>query len=332
MKTIKNLITVDDIGLDTDDCLNARLRAKLILAGELEVTASIACMYPAYDRADLMTKVYNLEGVDVDVAVGSDFNEKKDPEHYEFDLPIEWGQEVSDWGSQVVSMRSIYRDLERANDKSITLQICAGLGDVWRMIVKSPYLVASRIKEVYIMGGASWEGDYMIADPTASNNKFSQNEIDCQHVYDWFIDHKIPVKVLSRHTAYAVDLPRDLYRSLDGSVGEYLQRVYRGSMQKFWVYYNSNPIEHRQNRYAFARNFCGLDDLPIAADGDPWEYIKGVKAYDPLTTLYAVYPELFLPSKRTIRGVECEIVGLSKEETGMKDPIAVADKLMQLIK
>lgn len=173
--------------------------------------------------------------------------------------------------------------------------------------------------------------DQMIADPTATNNKFCESSVPAQTVYDWFIDNGIPVKVLSRHAAYAVPLPKTFYQSLDGKVGAYLASVFRAQNQEFWNYFSSNPIEHRQNRYSFAKNFCGLDDLPIATGEDPWIYISGTIAYDPLTTLYAVYPALFEPSCKTIRGVECEIVGLSAEETGIPNRFMVADCLIQSV-
>ena len=323
---MKTFLTFDDNGLDTDDSLNARLRSRLIRQGELKMIGAIACMHPAKERAELLGKIYGIEKTPVPVAVGTSFNSSRTPKDYEFDL--HW----HDSKKHSVPLDFVVDRFFMSGTKSISLVVCSGMIDLWKLIEKYPTAVENEVKEIYIMGGASWGDNKMVADLTASNHKFCQDEIDCQLIYDWFIDRGIPVRVLSRHAAYAVDLPKDLYASLDGLVGEYLTRVHRASIQEFWNYFSSNPIDHRQNRFAFAINFCRMEDLPILTGEDPWEYIKGTRAYDPLTTLYAVYPELFNPSCRTIRGVKCEIVGLSKDDPGMEHPAAVADKLIELVK
>lgn len=146
---MKTLFTFDDPGKDTDDSVNARLRAKFIKSGKLEMIGSIACMYPAQKRAELLSSIYHHEGVQVDVMRGSNFCSDLEPHAYEFTLepchPIAFNTNVP-----------IAVNLDDAQPKSVSLVICSGLFDVWIWLNNFPSLIKDKVCEVYIMGGALW--------------------------------------------------------------------------------------------------------------------------------------------------------------------------------
>lgn len=319
-----NLLTVTDPGLDPDDIANVRVLGNASRSGHLKVLGAIACMYPAADRATLLCKAFQLEGVPAPVAIGSDFCEDRIPHDYEFALEAEGFR-------QPVRVQYIAEKLEQMPDNSVTLQIIAGLGAVWMLAVEYPGLLESKLKEVFIMGGATWddENDWLEVDYTASNNTFSIGTIHPQTVYDFFLFAKIPLRILSRHAVYEVPLHPGIYSELSGGVAPYLASVQKAALQGLWDFAASNPPEHRQNRQWFSENICKMPDLPIGGGEDPFPYVKSVFAYDPLTSLWMLQPELFQPSTREIYGVEHQIVGLSKDVTGIHNSDKVRKALLR---
>lgn len=172
----------------------------------------------------------------------------------------------------------------------------------------------------------------MIADATASNNKFDPT-LDPQIVYGFFIDNGIPLRVLTRHAAYAASITPQFYNEIStvNLVWEHLRKIQSSAIYSLWQFANNNPPEHRQNRSWFCKTFCDRADIPISADESPWQYVKNLALYDPLTTMWMLYPDLFTPNCREINGVEHQIVGLSSDETGVIDKYALISKLKQYL-
>jgi hypothetical protein len=328
MTMVKKILTITDPGLDPDDALNAVLLAALHRERLIEIVGAVACMHPSYLRSRLLHSIYKREGVDVPIKVGSDFgslNNNAVAKPYQFSL--------SDEPSFVPSSYCDYINwFKQAEYRSLTLQLISGLADIGNLIQNQPEQLSRAVGEIYIMGGVSWESDRMVVDPSASNNKFCEHIYPAQSIYDWFIDQGIPVRVLTRHAAYAVQIPKDFYSRIDSEVGRYLDKIQRAALQGFWDFFSSNdPAITRQNRFSFAKNFCGMEDLPIQTGEDPWDYVKGFHAYDPLTTMYMTQPGFFRPNCKVIRGVPCEIVGLSAENNGIKYPEALLSSLEVLV-
>ena len=324
---MKNLFVITDPGLDPDDLVNAWLLANLQKQGALRVSGMTANFSPSMQRARLLKGVLNGLGVDVPVACGTDCNSTHKVRDYEFDFALANEQEI-------VLINLLSETLFYASDKSVTLQLISGLTDIAIAIESFPDLLMRKVKEVYIMGGATWENDYMtgrggetfenwklIADPTASNNRFDQT-LNPQMVYDFFVNNQIPLRVLTRYAAYAAGVTPEFYDEVQSvnTLGKHLHTIQEASLKSLWQFANGNPPEHRQNRQWFSKTFCGMDDVPISADESPWQFLKKLSLYDPLTSVWMVRPELFNPSSHMINGVEHQIVGLSADETGVIDP------------
>ncbi len=317
---MKNVLTITDPGLDPDDIVCAWLLTKLRAHGLVNLIGFIANYSPSLQRARLLKRVLiSLGAGDVPVVKGTDCNSNHEVRAYEFDFKVGGASnyEVNQSLERASYVRSL---LEEQPERSVTLLLISGLTDIHNLITECPELLKSKLKEVYIMGGGSWGDDgTFLADPTASNNKFDRL-LDCQAVYDWFIDQGIPLHVLTRHAAYAASVTPDFYDRLAtvNTVGAHLAKIQQSSIASLWQFANSNPPEHRQNRGWFIKTFTDEEELPITAEQSPWDYIKRLSLYDPLTVMWMVYPEFFKPSLSEKDDVQ--IVGLSREESGIPEP------------
>lgn len=320
---MKNVFVITDPGLDPDDIVNAWLLATAHKRGEINLLGTIANYSPSVMRARLLKGVFNSLGVDVPVRAGTNCNSEHTPRGYEFDFPL--AEETDVKGLSGIFLKNVLIDSE---DESITLLLISGLTDIAEAIHDYPELLKQKLKEVYVMGGANWENGKLIADPTASNNKFDKT-LDSQVVYDFFVNNGIPLKVLTRFAAYAASVTPDFYENLNSinKVGNYLYKIQRKSIEGLWHTVNSNPPEHRLNREWFCKTFCKVDSLPIGSDESPWEYVKSLSLYDPLTSVFMLMPHLFHPSSQSINGVEHQIVGHSANLHGVVDKVLILEEL-----
>lgn len=309
--SVKNVFVISDPGLDPDDILAAMLLSKMQEKGMVKLLGAIANYSPSLLRARLLKGVFNELGVDVLVAQGTDCNSNHQPREYEFDFPL--ADEVDIFEADLLKII-----LHRAEDKSVTLLLISGLTDIWQAVQRYPDLIRRKVRGVYLMGGAHWEGDKLIVDKTASNNRFDVT-LDAQMVYDFFIEQDISLNVLTRNAAYAANITPTFYERIKdiNQVSRHLVKIQRLAMDAFWDFACSNPSEHRQNRQWFCKTFCNQEDIPLGADESPWQYVKKLAIYDPLTALWMCYPDLFAPSARTFNGTTHQIVGLSAEENGV---------------
>lgn len=309
----KNVLTLTDPGLDPDDLCNAWLIGNLQKQGRIRIVGAIANYDPALYRAALLKGAFNILDENVSVGYGTSCNASHEVRPYEFDATFMDFESVN--GSSLIWDRFYYQA-----DKSVTLQLVSGLTDIYRQIKKTPHLLTSKIKEVYIMGGASWDGDRLVVDKTASNNKFDP-ELDATEVYQFFIENQIPMTVVTRFAAYQVGVTPDFYEKLRNvnALGKHLHKIQQEAINHLWKFAASNSSEHRQNRQWFSQTFCDMDDIGISADESPWEMVKRFALYDPITTLAMMYPDLFEPDERVLHGVPHRIIGVSKEQHGIKD-------------
>ena len=327
-QVMHRVYTFTDPGLDPDDILSAWLMVRLQQRGLIQVLGMTANFAPPIMRGRLLKGALNILGArEIPVAIGSDCNSIHSIRDYEFDFPLASSGEILN-----SALFQTVLNMERLEDRSLTLVLISGLTDIAEAIEWTPNLLKRKLKEVYIMGGASWGEDSIIADPTASNNVFDKS-LDPQQVYDFFVRNQIPLRILTRHAAYAAPITPEFYKSIQSlnPVGDYLHRIQEAAINSLWQHANSNPSDHRQNRAWFCRTFCDQEDLPISAQQNPWRFVKKLAIYDPLTTLWVVYPQLFDPSERIINGVRHQIVGLSPEQSGVPDAAKIMDALQDLL-
>lgn len=324
---MKNVFVVTDPGLDPDDIVCAWMLANAHKLGIINLVGAIANFSPALKRARLLKGVFNALECDIPVAKGTDCGCKHKSKSYEFDFPLASNKEIA-------KTALLLKRLDEAEDRSISLLLISGLTDIAVVIHYFPELLTKKLKEVYIMGGASWsaEGE-MIVDPTASNNKFDTS-IDAQSVYNFFVSNSIPLRVLTRYAAYSVPITTKFYEDLAGIniVGAHLNKIQRQVVRGFWEFANKNPVEHRQNRSWFCQTFCEVEDIPLKAKDDPWPYVRKTALYDPLTALWMIHPEFFSPSSMEINGVSHQIVGVSPSNSGIPDQKTVLNVIKGLLR
>ena len=324
---MKQIYVVTDPGLDPDDILAAWLLAKMQKEGLVRLLGMTANYSPAIMRARLLKGLLNSLGANlVPVAIGTHCNAVHQPRSYEFDFPLA--------GEDELCPSSLFRRaLDSAKNNSVSLLLISGLTDINYMIAACPDLLKQKIKEVYIMGGASWEGNQMVVDPTASNNKFDE-KLNPQKVYDFFIKNGIPLRVLTRYAAYKAAITPQFYEDIKdvNAVGSHLHKIQQAAIFALWQFANSNPSGHRQNRQWFCNTFCGLNDLPTGQDESPWQFVKKLSIYDPLTVMWMVYPEFFCSEDRNIGGVTHQIVGVSPALPGVLKPATVIRTVTLLLR
>lgn len=325
---MKYIFAITDPGLDPDDIVCAWLLANAHKSHLANFVGAVANFSPALQRAKLLKGVFNQLNCSIPVAAGTDCNKDHKPGDYEFDFPLAQQNElVPD------PLGLLKRSLDDFSGPQVSLLLISGLTDIAIAIEKYPDLLVRKLREVYIMGGASWSSDgRMIADPTASNNRFDPT-LDPQSVYNFFLDNGIPLRVFTRHAAYAASITPQFYEDIAdiNVVGAHLKKIQRSAIFSLWQFANNNPPEHRQNRAWFCKTFCGTEGLGISADDSPWEYVKNLSIYDPLTAAWMMFPELFCPSTKEINGIEHQIVGLSPEESGILDKGVLLSRVKRLL-
>lgn len=317
---MKNILVITDPGLDPDDVVTAWMLARLHQEGGINLLGSIANFSPSTERALLLRGVYDSLGCDRYVGVGTNCNSTHSPKDYEFDFPFGEYSDLSD------GFNLLYWLLDNQEDNSVTLLLISGLTDIYLAQQNFEPLLKQKLKEVYIMGGASWGATGVIADPTASNNKFDPT-LNAQLAYDWFINNQIPLNVLTRNAAYATSVSPSFYDLLAeiNEVGAYLKRIQSKAIMNPWNIARSGTNDRLTTQW-FAKRFCDLSDLDPVIE-DPWPYVKKLSLYDPLTLVWMLYPDLFSPSFNAINGVEHSICGLSDNESGVECPDSVIEHI-----
>jgi inosine-uridine nucleoside N-ribohydrolase len=179
---MKNVLVITDPGLDPDDIVNAWLLATAHKRGEINLLGAIANYSPSIMRARLLKGVFDNLNVNVPVKMGTDCNSNHEPREYEFNFPLAQTSEVFDYeyvrGYEHWIANSFLKGvLECSEDKSVTLQLISGLTDIAQAITYYPDILKRKLKEVYIMGGATFKEGRLIIDPTASNNKLIRHLI-----------------------------------------------------------------------------------------------------------------------------------------------------------
>lgn len=322
---MRNLITISDAGLDPDDVAAVLLLAEAYKRKMINLLGFVGNLYPAVKRAALIKEVLKASGLPrIPVAAGTDCDQNREVRDYEFSLGLADEEELRSPDLMI--------DLLRASeDKSVTLLLISGLTDACNLIESHPELVRSKVCEIYVMGGATFNNGILKLDETASNNKFDLNSAIGFHAKA--LQLEIPLRILTRFAAYDCFVDTEFYNGLavKNKVGRYLFEIQKSSIDGLWQYANSNPSTERQNRNWFCKTFCKQDDIPVSADASPWSYIQGFSLYDPVTVTWILYPELFSPENCNIDGVVHSIVGLSQVESGVTDPSQVINLIKELI-
>lgn len=163
------VVVVSDPGADLDDEMAAVLLRSLVDDGLVEPVAVVCNLHPSDARARLMRGMLDALGLDaVPVGVGSDGGDRTHEDSFS-ELASAYAvppSTVLPTGAAV--LRAAF---ENAAPHSLTLLCISALTDAAALLRSEPALFLAKVREVVIMGGATYEGGALVPD-SAANNEF----------------------------------------------------------------------------------------------------------------------------------------------------------------
>eukprot|EP00573_Skeletonema_grethae_P000180 CAMPEP_0201690814 /NCGR_PEP_ID=MMETSP0578-20130828/4135_1 /ASSEMBLY_ACC=CAM_ASM_000663 /TAXON_ID=267565 /ORGANISM="Skeletonema grethea, Strain CCMP 1804" /LENGTH=860 /DNA_ID=CAMNT_0048175879 /DNA_START=253 /DNA_END=2835 /DNA_ORIENTATION=- len=321
------VIVFTDVGKDVDDVFALVVLASLRRMFILNPLAVIATLSPQDERARLARVLLDSLGLpDVPVGIGTDGGSKDLVELHCFDNE----QNLLNLPHGIILIRRL---LKEAEPKSITLLCLANLKDISELIVKQPELFSEKIKNVVIMGGASYSEatERLEPDETAYNNNCDPAAarmvyLECQKL-------KIPTTTISRSAAYdcpfAISKLNNLHLKCNHLLASEIYQANTKAILTLWNKVNLpawNPgrgrLPPRCDRDWFCKFFrVTIDDEaePLASDG--WLRSANIYLYDALATLNCVeaYQELYFGHKgHVVNGTLHKLI----ERIAFKDGLA----------
>jgi len=331
----ENTVVLTDIGRDSDDMMALVLGSRLVRDRTMDIKGVVSTLTPASRRAQLARYTLDMVGLsDVPVGVGSNIPSLgEDQVHpYEFrGLPYRTEQKVT--GSQIFE-----RTLRQVGDHSLNFLVIASFTDLSLYLARTQdaqELFRKKVKNVIIMGGVAVDDGQVIRNgkgffipDTSANYQFDPEA--AASAFDFFQASNIPMTLVSRHAVNAAQLPRETLDTLGETghpVGQWLKNVSEEGFNSLWERSNlpaddpSRALPARCDRAWFITTFCGGEQVQ---PGDPiWPHIKSISVYDPIAML-AVSPSLsetfFAPTEVLTMGTQHRIIGVSPEQTGVKNP------------
>ena len=301
---------ISDPGEDLDDEMATLLLRCLVDEGTLDPRCVVCNLAPAAARARLMRGTLDMLGLeDVPVGVGSAGGSASHRDTFSHlaagyiagaDAPVEDGQAL------------LARVFAAAGDGSLTLLCISALTDAREFLAKHEALFLRKIREVVIMGGVAPSTAGLVPD-TAANNAF--DEAASAALYAALQDLKVPMVVVTREAAYACPVPRRVYDDIAATgspIGVRLQAAQRTSITALW----------RRTHADGAARLCGGAGGGRGAQDEVWDLVRSFNMYDAVA-LIAASPRLrrehFDPTVVAVGGVDHAVIGLSRDESGVRD-------------
>jgi tetratricopeptide (TPR) repeat protein/inosine-uridine nucleoside N-ribohydrolase len=319
------VIVFTDIGKDVDDVLALVVLACLKRTFILNPLAVIATLSPQDERARLARAVLDSLGLpDVPVGIGTDGGSKDSVELHCFDT----GRNQNLLHASVL----IPRILKEAESKSVTLLCLANLKDIGELIVKHPDLFSDKIKNVVIMGGASFSeaNERLEPDETAYNNNC--DPAAARMVYLECQQRNITTTTISRYAAYdcpfAISKLDNLQLKCNHLLASEIHEASTKAILTLWQKVNMpawmsgrGRLPSRCDRDWFCRFFgVDIDDDAGPNATDSWLRSANIYLYDALATLNCVeaYQELyFCPKGHVVDGTLHKLVDRVAYKVGL---------------
>jgi hypothetical protein len=341
-------LVISDDGRDPDDTYaKATLRGIQALGAPVLVKGYVANFQPSLKRAAMANaSVLNLN-YDFVPRVGFGTNCGRDDALKSYEHDPQYANE----SDITLGYDLMVRLLEVSRPKSITLILLSALTDACAFIERNVDLVRRTVKEAVVMGGVEPtlgsdefsplldEFGFMIAEKRASNNEFDYPS--ALTVYRMVQSLEIPLVVLSRHAAGSCKIPKAVYddlAALGHPEGIRLRDMQRAALLDIWkqLHLPADSPERSFNRLLTVEWFCnfflGGEGSQLSAADDPWPLVKDLAIYDAVTVL-AAFPKLrerlFCPVEVQVGSTVHALIGVSKTQTGIKDPEAVKRLLVE---
>ena len=353
------LVLVSDPGQDLDDEMGFIMLRHLCDSHDVVLKGVVATLYPAFERARLCRGTLDMLGMhNVPVGIGSDGGDTKgvhSAQSFEVLASSYLPEAESESTASLERGRKLLHSLwDDAAPRSLTLVVIASMKDVALFLRDNEALFLEKTKEVVIMGGVKATEQTQAAGALspplipddAHNNQFDRAA--AEYFYRRCQELGVPLVVVSRWSAYAVQMPRSTYDQLaltGSSIGFRLRSAQRETIEQLWKRACApegsdarKGLPGRCDRSWFLATFCeGADGIDAKtghkrSGADPvWDLVASFNQYDTIAILAAV-PELrerfFDPSTYRVAasalagaGQEAThlVIGRTKEITGVKD-------------
>jgi inosine-uridine nucleoside N-ribohydrolase len=312
-KVPQSIFLITDPNKDPDDIASFPLASQLQKDGHVKVEGAVTTLGNKEirtQRALLTQGVFRQLGLDVPVGVGNDYVPASD-KRFKDDQAFLDDAEVSNKtfitsSSAEEGERLIVKTLEKVDDKSLTVVVNAGMRDIADVIQNNPSMFAQKVRRIAIMGGISdFDNDGHVLPDTRAYNNTTDIEA-AQIVYKRAQELNIPIRVVTKETAYSAAVPKTFYEALretEHPVGKYLYGIQKIALEGLWGTVKKGIIPSLTPEW-FAKTFTSLDlentkhkQLfdQIQSSNEPfetlWNEVTKLNLYDPINLLAGVFPE-----------------------------------------
>lgn len=312
-KVPESIFFITDPNKDPDDLESFVVSSKLQKDGHIKVEGAVTTLGNEEIRTKraLFTKgVFEKLGLKVPVGVGSNYtpaSEKRFKDDQMFlDDAIISNKTFLTSSSAEKGEKLLVDKLKNAKDKSLTIVINAGMKDVSDLIENNTNLFAQKVKKITIMGGISgFDNDgHVLPDERAYNNTTDISA--AKIVYKKAQELEIPIKIVTKETAYTAAVPRTFYEALNETehpVGKYLYGIQKTALEGLWGTVKKGIIPNLTPEW-FVKTFTSIDientehkELfeKVKNSSEPfetvWNKVTKLNLYDPINLLVGAMPD-----------------------------------------
>lgn len=242
---------------------------------------------------------------------------------------------------------------KKVSPAGVSLVINGALGEAAEFAEKNPTEFQQKTRCVIHMGGAfpsalkgtdgKPTGDTTIVpDDAAQNNNADMPAAN--KFYKMAMELLVPLTIISRHCAGAVQVPRALFDNLardGGAIGKKLKKVQQSCIMKLWTACSMPSSQGRRGLPSrcdtewFIETFCdGIRPNAEKGEDGVWEAVRALNCYTLLAVLMALPPfvnKYIRGTPTTVRSVTHTIIGLTKGNHGVIDDNAMRECIFQCL-
>jgi len=209
-------------------------------------------------------------------------------------------------------------------------------------------LFREKTQRIILMGGVIVKSDpssgNTILEPDAAAQNNRKDLESARELFRIAQEQSVPMVIMSRHVAQACNLPRLFFEAVashGGSLGQIMVGVLKRGIQELWRNVNRpdgvvgrGGLPDRCNREWFHRTFCSPTSVLPDEGEDVWQAVGAFRVYSALG-LCAALPSLaedcLNPMRVSVRSATHHVLGISRENHGVKDPNRLRSLLYQCI-
>ncbi|CZT09299.1 uncharacterized protein RAG0_14097 [Rhynchosporium agropyri] len=232
-----HIVTITDLAKDYDDLMAMICLKELDRLGIIKIEGFVANLMPA-DRRALFGRgaLDSLGRKDIPVARGTVGDAKRQLNNYlhEFDNTERF---IADAKTELEDGQDLLARIftERSRETKITVLTISSLMDIAQFSKDQTNLLRSGLANVVLQGGYRMEGDKLVPDPAAANNRFDLEGAEIFHKF--MQDNEIPSTAWTKVAANATPIYSSLFEFLLNTghpLGLYLHAVQTSQELNFY--------------------------------------------------------------------------------------------------